>query len=82
MKNIFQKLLANESLIMACLQIYQKPLSLSTFLWVHSTLEEVSHLSWQNIYPNLKTTYQAKMFLVNLNPTYFLKVTKFLVKIS
>ena len=36
MKNIFRKLKANESLIMTCLQIYRKLLSLATFLWVHS----------------------------------------------
>ena len=31
MKNIFQKLSANESLIMACLQIYREFLSFATF---------------------------------------------------
>ena len=31
MINIFQKLRANKSLIMACLQNYQKQLSLATF---------------------------------------------------
>ena len=56
MKNIFRKLWPNVSLSMTCLQIYQKLLSLATFLWVHSILKEVSYLSWQNTYPNLKTT--------------------------
>ena len=56
MKNIFRKLWPNVSLIMTCLQIYQKLLSLATFLRVHSILKEVSYLSWQNTYPNLKTT--------------------------
>ena len=34
-KNIFRKLWANESLIMACLQIYQELLSLAIFLQVY-----------------------------------------------
>ena len=65
MKNIFRKLEANESLIMACLQIYRELLSLATFLKVHSNSEEVSYLSWQNTYPNLKTTccIKQKFFL-------------------
>ena len=50
-KNIFRKLKVNESLIMACLQIYRELLSLATFLWVHSNSEEVSYLFWQNAYP-------------------------------
>ena len=54
MKNIFRKLWANESSIMACLQIYRELLSLATFLRVHSNLEEVS-------YPNLKTTSHIKV---------------------
>ena len=37
MKNIFWKLQANQSLIMACLQNYQELLSLKTFLRVHSS---------------------------------------------
>ena len=67
MKNIFWKLWANESLNMACLQIYQELLSLVTFLWVHSNSKEISYLYWQNTYPNLKNylSYEAKIFLVN-----------------
>ena len=45
MKNISQKLLANESLIMACLQIYRELLLLATFLRVHSNSKEVSYFS-------------------------------------
>ena len=56
MKNFFRKILVDESLILACLQIYQELLLLMTFLRVHSNSKEVSHLSWQNTYPNLKTT--------------------------
>ena len=38
---------------------------LTTFLRVHSNSKEVSHLSWQNTYHNLKTTchIQLKLFL-------------------
>ena len=46
---------------MACLQIYQELLSLTTFLRVHSNSKEVSYLSWQNTYPNLKTTCHIKL---------------------
>ena len=49
------------SLIMACLQIYRELLSLVTFLRVHSNSKEVSYLSWQNTYPNLKTTCHIKL---------------------
>ena len=65
MKNIFRKLEANESLIMTCLQIYRKLLSLATFLQVHSNSKEVFYLSCQNRYPNLKTTcrFKLKFFL-------------------
>ena len=48
-------------LIMACLQICRELLSLATFLRVHSNSEEVSYLSWQNTYPNLKTTCHIKL---------------------
>ena len=46
---------------MACLQIYRELLSLVTFLRVHSNSKEVSYLSRQNIYPNLKTTGHIKL---------------------
>ena len=45
---------------MVCLQIYRE-LSLATFPRVHSNLEEVSYVSWQNTYPNLKTTCHIKL---------------------
>ena len=61
MKSIFRKLQANESLIIACLQIYQELLSLMTFLWVHSNSKEVSYLSWQNTYSSLKATCDIKL---------------------
>ena len=46
---------------MACLQIYRELLSLTTFLRVHSNSKEVSYLSWQNTYHNLKTTCHIKL---------------------
>ena len=48
-------------MILACLQIYQELLLLVTFLWVHSNSKVVSYLSWQNMYPNLKTTSHIKL---------------------
>ena len=61
MKNIFGKLSANESFIMTCVQIYQELLLFLTFLQVHSSSKEVSYLSWQNRYPNLKINYCTKL---------------------
>ena len=46
---------------MACLQIYPELLSFTTFLRVHSNSKEVSYLSRQNKYPNLKTTFHIKL---------------------
>ena len=48
-------------MILACLQVYQELLSLVTFLRVYSNSKEVSYLSWQNVYPNLKTTSHIKL---------------------
>ena len=48
-------------MIMACLQIYRELSNLPTFLRVHSNSKEVSYLSWQNIYPNLKTIGHIKL---------------------
>ena len=61
MKNIFQKLQVNETLVKTYLQIYRELLALVMFAWVHSNSEEVSYLSWQNTYPNLKTTCFIKL---------------------
>ena len=61
MKSIFSKLWTNESLIIACLQIYWELLSLTTFLRVHLNSEQVSYLSWQSTYPKLKTTRHIKL---------------------
>ena len=48
-------------MIMAYLQIYRELLFLTTFLRIHSNSKEVSYLSWQNTYPNLKTTCHIKL---------------------
>ena len=48
---------------MACLQIYRELLSIATFLRVHSNSKEVSCLSWENTYPNLKATFHIKLKL-------------------
>ena len=80
MKNIFRKLLSNESLIMVCLQIYRELLLLVTFLRVHSNSKEVSYLCWQidYRYPNLKATCHIKLkfFLWTEHPAkYLISVT-------
>ena len=46
---------------MTCLQIYRELLSLATFLRVHSNSKEVSYLSWQNTYPNVRTTCHVNL---------------------
>ena len=46
---------------MACLQIYRELLYLTNFQRVHSNSKEVSYLSLQNAYPNLKTTCHIKL---------------------
>ena len=61
MKNIFRKLWGNESLTVACVQIYRELLSHATFLRVHWNSEEVSYTSWQNTYPNLSFTCHIKV---------------------
>ena len=57
----FPKTIGNEILVMACLQICRELLLLTTFLRVHSNSKEVSYLSQQNKYPNLKTTCHIKL---------------------
>ena len=48
-------------MILACLQIYRELLLLATFLQVYSNSKDVSYLSWQNTYPNLKTISHIKL---------------------
>ena len=68
---------------MACLQIYQELLSLTTFLRVHSNWKEVSYLSWQNTYRNLKTTWRIKVkFFLWTKLVENLLYTKYLISIT
>ena len=83
MKNIFQKLQTNESLILVCLQIYRELLSPATFLRVHSNSKEVSYLSWQNMYPNLKTTCHITLkFLLWTKLLEYLLLIKYLISLT
>ena len=83
MKSIFRKLKANESLIIACLQIYRELLSLVTFLRVHSNSKEVSYLPRQNTYPNLKTTCHIKLkFFLWTKPLENLLFAKYLISVT
>ena len=59
---------------MACLQIYQELSNLPTFLYVHLNTKEVSYLSWQNTYPNLKTTRHIKLKIPSI-PKVSLEIT-------
>ena len=69
-------------------KIYRELLSLATFLRVHSNSKEVSYLSWQNRYPNLKITchIKLKLFLWTklvenlLHAKYFISVAAPLIK--
>ena len=83
MKKIFRKLSANESLIVACLQIYRELLPLATFLWVYSNSKEVSYLYWQNWYANLKTTCHIKLkFFFQTKLLESLLLAKYLISIT
>ena len=65
---------------MACLQIYRELLSLTTFLRVHSNSKEVSYLSRQNTYPNLKTTCHIKLkFFLWIELLEDLNLAKYLI---
>ena len=65
---------------MTCLQIYRELLSLPTFLGVHSNSKEVSYLSWQNIYPNLKTTCHIKLkFFLWTKPLHKFLLANYLI---
>ena len=68
---------------MACLQIYRELLSLATFLRVHSNSKEVSYLSWQNTYPNLKTTCHIKLkFFLWTKVLQNLLLAKYLISVA
>ena len=57
----FPKTLSQREFDMACLQIYRELPNLPTILRVHSNSKEVSYLSGQNMFPNLKTTCHIKL---------------------
>ena len=83
MKIIFWKLWANENLIMACLRIYWEPLYLATFPRVHSNSKEATYLSWQNTYPNLKTTCHIKLiFFLRTKLLQTLLLGKYLIPVA
>ena len=85
MENIFRKLKANDSLIMAFLLSYWELLSLVTFLQVHSNpnSKEVPYRYWQNRQPNLKTTCLIKLnFLLWTKLLKGLLVAKCLIYIA
>ena len=68
---------------MACLQIYRELLSLATFLRVHSNSEEVSYLSWQNMYPNLETTCHIKLkFFLQTKLLENLLLAKYVISVA
>ena len=68
---------------MAFLQIYRELLSLTTFLRVHWNSKEVSYLSWQNTYPNLKTTCHIKLkFFLWTKLLENLLVAKYLITVT
>ena len=68
---------------LACLQVYRELLSLVTFLRVHSNSEKVSYLSWQNAYPNLKTSCYIKLkSLLRTKLLENLLVPKYLISVA
>ena len=68
---------------MACLQIYQESLSLTTFLRVHSNSKDVSYLYRQNTYPNLKITCHIKLkFFLWTKLLENLLIAKYLISLT
>ena len=81
--SIFRKLWTKKSLIMACLRIYQELLPLVTFLRNHPNSKEVSYVSWQNTYPNLKTTCHIKLkFFLWTKLVENLLLAKYLISVA
>ena len=82
MKNIFRKIQANRSLAMAW-EIYRELLPLATYLRVHSNSKEVSYLSWQNKYSNLKATCHTKLkFFLWTKLLENLLIAKYLISVA
>ena len=68
---------------LACLQIYRELLSLVTFFRVHSISEKVAYLSWQNTYPNFKTSCYIKLkFLLRTKLQENLLLAKYLISVA
>ena len=68
---------------MTCLEIHRQLLSLATFFWVHSNSKEVSYLSWQSSYPNLKTTFYIKLkFFLRTKLIENLPLAKYLISVA
>ena len=71
------------SLTVVCFQIYWELLLLVTFPRVHSNLEELSYLSWQNTYPNLKTSCHIELnFFLWTKCLENLLLAKFLISVE
>ena len=82
MKNIFRKIQANRSLAMAW-EIYRELLPLATYLRVHSNSKEVSYLSWQIKYSNLKTSCHTKLkFFLWTKLLENLLIAKYLISVA
>ena len=65
------------------LWLVYKLLSLETFLRVHSNSKEVSYLSWQNSYPNLKITCHIKLkFFLWTKLLESLLLAKYLISVA
>ena len=57
--------------------------SLAAFLWIHSNSKEVSYLSWQNTYPNSKTTCHIKLkFFLQTKLLENLLLAKYLTSVT
>ena len=68
---------------MACLQIYRELLSPTTILRVHLNSKDVFYLSWQNTYPNSKTTCHIKLkFFLRTKLLENLLLAKYLISVT
>ena len=69
-ENILWKPEANQSLVIACLKNYQKPLWLATFRWVHSISRGIVHiisiLTWRLLVISRQKNFLWTKFLKNL----------------
>ena len=83
MKNIFRKLYKPMRVWLWLVYKFTKNYCPSQLFWVHSNSEEVSYLSWQNTYPNLKTTCHIKLkFSLWTKLLENLLLTKYLISVT